>query len=112
MKKYIIYDYFDNFYLGILGICDTEADAQELILAAAEEEAYNAFLDDYYYDETGITVKPGENPMEIYLNDKILEWKEYNKSRFPLGDDNNISFYAWTLLMAADYYNYSIGEEY
>jgi len=112
MKKYIIYDYFDNFYPGILGICDTEADAQELILAAAEEEAYNAFLDDYYYDETGITVKPGENPMEIYLNDKILEWKEYNKSRFPLGDDNNISFYAWTLLMAADYYNYSIGEEY
>jgi|GEM_PF-6227357 len=112
MKKYVVYDYFDNFYPGILGICDTEADAQELILAAAEEEAYNAFLDDYYYDETGITVKPGENPMEIYLNDKILEWKEYNKSRFPLGDDNNISFYAWTLLMAADYYNYSIGEEY
>lgn len=112
MKKYVVYDYFDNFYPGILGICDTEADAQELILAAAEEEAYNAFLDDYYYDETGITVKPGENPMEIYLNDKILEWKEYNKSRFPLSDDNNISFYAWTLFMAADYYNYSIGEEY
>lgn len=112
MKKYVVYDYFDNFYPDILGICDTEADAQELILAAAEEEAYNAFLDDYYYDETGITVKPGENPMKIYLNDKILEWKEYNKSRFPLGDDNNISFYAWTLLMAADYYNYSIGEEY
>ena len=44
--KYVAYDYFDNFYPGILGICDTEADVQELILAAAEEEAYRAFLDD------------------------------------------------------------------
>lgn len=109
--KYVAYDYFDNFYLGILGICDTEADVQELILTAAEEEAYNAFLDDYYYDETGITVEPGENPMKVYLNDKILEWKEYNKFRFSF-DDKTISFYGWTLLMASEYYNYSIGEEY
>ena len=109
--KYVAYDYFDNFYPGILGICDTEADVQELILAAAEEEAYRAFLDDYYYDETEITVEPGENPMEVYLNDKVLEWKEYNKFRFPF-DDKDISFYGWTLLMAGEYYNYSIGEEY
>lgn len=103
--KYVAYDYFDNFYPGILGICDTEADVQELILAAAEEEAYRAFLDDYYYDETGITVEPDANPIEVYLNDKIPEWKDYNKF-------NSVSFYGWTLLTAASYYNYSIGEEY
>ena len=33
--KYVAYDYFDNFYPGILGICNTETDVQELILAAA-----------------------------------------------------------------------------
>lgn len=109
--KYVAYDNFDNFYVSILGICDTEDDVQELILAAAEEEAYRAFLDDYYYDEIGFTVGPGENPMEVYLNDKALEWKEYNKFRFPFGD-KNISFYGWILLMASEYYNYSIGEEY
>lgn len=109
--KYVAYDYFDNFYPGILGICDTEADVQELILAAAEEEAYNAFLEVYYYDEIGFIVGPGDDPREVYFKDKIPEWEEYNKFKFPF-EDNSISFYGWALLLAADYYNYSIGEEY
>ena len=109
--KYVAYDNFDNFYVSILGICDTEADVQELILAAAEEEAYNAFLDNYYYDEIGFTVGPGDDPREVYLKDKIPEWEEYNKFKSPF-EDNSISFYGWTLLMAAAYYNYSIGEKY
>lgn len=109
--KYVAYDNFDNFYVNILGICDTETDAQELILAAAEEEAYNEFLDDYYYDETGITIGPGENPIEVYLKDMTSEWKKCSKFKFPF-KNNKISFYGWTLLMAARYYNYSIGEEY
>ncbi len=111
--KYIAYDYYDNFYISILGICDTEADAQELILATAEEEAYNAFLDEYYYDETEITVKPGEDPMEVYLKDKIPEWENYN-NRFikSLFRDDGISFYGWTLLATGKYYQYSIGEVY
>lgn len=107
--KYVVYDNFDTFYLGILGICDTEADAQELILAAAEEEAYAAFLDDYYYNTTGITVRPGEDPLKVYLEDKIPEWVDYNE--FP-SKDIAISFYGWTLLMASEYYEYSIGKEY
>ena len=49
--------------------------------------------------------------MEVYLNDKVLDWKEYNKFKCPF-EDNSISFYGWTLLMAGEYYNYSIGEEY
>lgn len=109
--KYVAYDYFDNFYTGILGICDTEADVQELILAAAEEEAYRAFLDDYYYDEAGLTVEPGDDPRKVYFKDKIPEWEEYNKFKSPF-EDNSISFYGWALLMASEYYNYSIGEEY
>lgn len=109
--KYVAYDNFDNFYVDILGICDTEADVQELILAAAEEEAYRAFLDDYYYDEIGFTVGPGDDPREVYFKDKIPKWKEYNKFRFPF-ETHNISFYGWTLLMAGEYYNYSIGEKY
>lgn len=109
--KYIAYDYYDNFYVSILGICDTEADEQELILAAAEEEAYSAFLDEYYYDETEITVKPGENPMKVYLKDKIPEWKNYNKFKSPF-EVHNISFYGWLLIMTGKYYHYSIGEEY
>lgn len=108
--KYVAYDYFDNFYPGILGICDTEADAQELILAAAEEEAYNEFLDDYYYDETGITVKPGENPIDVYLKDMTPEWEDYNKYKYP--DDPDTSFYGWLLIRTGKYYNYSIGEKY
>ena len=107
--KYVAYNNFDNSYVNILGICDTEADAQELILAAVEEEAYNAFLDNYYYDEIGFTVGPGDDPREEYFKDKIPKWKEYNKFRF---DNKNISFYGWTLLMAGEYYNYSIGDEY
>lgn len=109
--KYVAYDYFDNFDVSILGICETQADAQELILASAEERAYNTFLDDYYYDYAETMTKPGDNPIEVYLNDKIPDWKEYNKFRFPFGD-NSISFYAWTLLMASDYYRYTVGEEY
>lgn len=109
--KYVAYDNYDNFYPGILGICDTEADAQELILAAAEEEAYRAFLDDYYYDEAGLTVEPGDDPRKVYLKDKIPEWEEYNKFKSPF-EDNSISFYGWALLMASEYYNYSVGEEY
>lgn len=109
--KYIDYDNFDDFYVSILGICNTEADAQELILAAAEEEVYSAFLDDYYYDEAGITVKPGEDPMKVYLKDKIPEWKNYNKFKSPF-EVHNISFYGWLLIMTGKYYHYSIGEEY
>lgn len=109
--KYVAYDNFDNFYVNILGICDTEADAQELILAAAEEEAYRAFLDDYYYDEIGFTVRPGEDPVDIYLKDKIPKWKEYNKFKSSF-ETHNFSFYGWTLIMTGKYYNYSIGEEY
>lgn len=109
--KYIAYDNFDDFYVSILGICNTEADVQELILAAAEEEAYNEFLDDYYYDETGITVKPGENPIEVYLKDMTPEWKDYNKFKSPF-ETYNISFYGWLLIMTGKYYHYSIGEEY
>ena len=109
--KYIAYDNFDDFYVSILGICNTEADAQELILAAAEEEVYSAFLDDYYYDEAGITVKPGEDPMKVYLKDKIPEWKDYNQFRSPF-EVHNISFYGWLLITHSKYYHYSIGEEY
>ena len=109
--KYIAYDNFDQFDISILGICDTEADVQELILAAAEEEAYRAFLDDYYYDEIGFTVGPGDDPKEVYFKDKIPRWKEYNKFRFS-SDNKNISFYGWALLTAGEYYNYSIGEKY
>ena len=39
--QYVAYDNFDDFYINILGICDTGADVQELILAAVEEEVYN-----------------------------------------------------------------------
>lgn len=108
--KYVAYDYFDNFYPGILGICDTEADAQELILAAAEEETYRAFLDDYYYDEAGFTVEPGENPIDVYFKDMTPEWENYNK--FKLRNYPEISFYGWLLITHGEYYNYSIGEEY
>lgn len=109
--KYVAYNNFDDFYVDILGICDTEADAQELILAAVEEEAYNAFLDNYYYDEAGITIEPGEDPVDIYLKDNISEWEDYNKFKSPF-ETHNISFYGWTLIMTGKYYNYSIGEEY
>ena len=109
--KYVAYNNFDNFYVDILGICDTEADAQELILAAAEEEAYNAFLDNYYYDEVGITVGPGENPVDIYLKDNIPGWGDYNKFKSAF-ETHNISFYGWILIMTGRYYNYSIGEKY
>ena len=108
--KYVAYNNFDNFYPGILGICDTKTDVQELILAAAEEEAYNEFLDDYYYDETGITVKSGENPIDVYLKDMTPEWEDYNKYKYP--DDPDTSFYGWLLIRTGKYYNYSIGEEY
>lgn len=108
--KYVAYDNFDNFYVSILGICDTEADAQELILAAAEEEAYSAFLDDYYYDETEITVRPGENPIDVYFKDMTPEWENYNK--FKLRNYPETSFYGWLLITHGEYYNYSIGEEY
>lgn len=109
--KYVVYDNFDDFYVSILGICDTGADAQELILAAAEEEAYNDFLDNYYYDETGITVEPGENPIDAYLRDMTLEWENYNKRKL---HHNHLgtSFYGWLLITHAEYYYYSIGEEY
>lgn len=107
--KYVAYNNFDTFYLDILGICDTEADAQELILAAAEEEAYAAFLDDYCYDAAEITVESGENPLKVYLEDKIPEWVDYNEFS---SKDNSISFYGYTLLMASEYYDYSIGKEY
>lgn len=62
--KYVAYDYFDNFYPGILGICDTEADVQELILAAAEEGALNWF-------NNNITWAPV--PSGAYV---LHEWKE------------------------------------
>ena len=109
--KYVAYDNFDNFYVNILGICDTEADVQELILAAAEEEACRAFLDDYYYDEIGFTVGPGDDPVDTYLKDNISEWEDYNKFKSPF-ETHNISFYGWTHIMTGKYYNYSIGEEY
>lgn len=109
--KYVAYDNFDDFYVSILGICDNEADVQELILAAAEEEAYSAFLDEYYYDETGIMVRPGEDPVNIYLKDKIPEWEDYNKFKSPF-ETHNISFYGWLLITTSKYYNYSIGEKY
>lgn len=105
--KYVAYNNFDDFYVDILGICENEADVQELILAETEEEAYNAFLDEYYYDETGIMVRPGEDPIVVYLKDKIPEWEDYNKFR-----SSNISFYGWTLLTVGKYYEYSIGENY
>lgn len=108
--KYVVYDNFDDFYVSILGICDTGADAQELILAAAEEEAYNDFLDNYYYDETGITVEPGENPIDAYLRDMTLEWENYNKRK--LRNHPGTSFYGWLLITHAEYYHYSSGEEY
>lgn len=103
--KYVTYNNFDTFYLDILGVCDTEADAQELILAAAEEEAYAAFLDDYYYN----TAEPDEDPLKVYLEDKIPDWVDYNE--FP-SKDIAISFYGWILLMASEYYDYSVGKEY
>lgn len=108
--QYVAYDNFDDFYVNILGICDTGADVQELILAAVEEEVYNEFLDDYYYDETGITVKPGENPIEVYLKDMTPEWEDYNK--YKLHNYPDTSFYGWLLIMHGRYYNYSIGEKY
>lgn len=108
--KYVVYDNFDDFYVNILGICDTGADAQELILAAVEEEAYNEFLDDYYYDETGITVKPGENPIDVYLKDMTPEWEDYNKYKY--SDDPDTSFYGWLLITRGRHYNWSIGEKY
>lgn len=110
--KYVVYNNFDNSDVSILGICKTKEDAQELILAVAEETAYNIFLDDYYYDYSETMTKPGDDPMEAYLKDKIPEWEDYNKFH---SNKNNISFYGWTLLMTADYYdyyNYSIGEDY
>ena len=82
--KYVAYNNFDDVDVDILGICDTEADVRELILAAVEEEAYNTFLDDYYYDETGITMGLGENPVDTYLKDNISEWEDYNKFKSPL----------------------------
>lgn len=108
--QYVAYDNFDDFYINILGICDTGADVQELILATVEEEVYNEFLDDYYYDETGITVKPGENPIEVYLKDMTPEWEDYNK--YKLHNYPNTSFYGWLLITHGRYYNYSIGEKY
>lgn len=108
--KYVVYNNFDSVYVSILGICDTEADAQELILAAAEEEAYEAFLDDYYYDESEFIVGPGENPAEVYLKDMTPEWENYNKYKIP--GESGTSFYAWTLLTYGEYYDYSIGKEY
>lgn len=83
---------------------------QELILAAVEEEVYNEFLDNYYYDETGITVKPGENPIEVYLKDMTPEWEDYNK--YKLHNYPDTSFYGWLLITHGRYYNYSIGEKY
>lgn len=108
--KYVAYDNFDNFYVGILGICENEADAQELILAATEEEAYNAFLDNYYYDDAEITMKPGEDPLARYIKDKTPEVENYNKYR--LADEFNISLYGLALIEAGEYYTYSIGKEY
>lgn len=104
--KYVVYNTFDT-PIEILGICDTEADAQELILTEVEELAYSVFLDDYYYDYAETMTKPGDDPMKRFLEDKTPEWEAYTKIWHP-----DCSFYAWQLLAWADDYNYSIGEEY
>ena len=72
VKKYVV-TWEDN----ILAICKSRVDAEEYIFSEVEEMAYEAFLEDVYYDE----VIFGDHAIELYVSHMLLDMEHENQWR-------------------------------
>lgn len=72
MKKYVV-----TWEDEIFAICKSRADAEEYIFSEVEEIAYEAFLEDLFYDETIF----GDHAVELYLSHMKQDMEHENQWR-------------------------------